>query len=228
MNLSVVSESADVINPRARAAMAESVTLADQCLREVRTISYLLHPRELDELGLESALSRYIDGFTQRSGIRVEVEVSPDLGRLPEDVETAVFRVVQECLTNIRIRNDHDLLFDISNLVSAAAPAGDDRPSAARSHRRLSRRSSTASPCPQYPSLSAYFTLSCHQQRSSKRISPQCQTGSLQVALSKTLRRSDSASCSKLIAPERFRYSPRTCRELIGNCALQTALYEWA
>jgi signal transduction histidine kinase len=101
MNLSVLSESAGLLNPRARAAMAESTALADRCLREVRTISYLLHPRELDELGLESALSRYIDGFTQRSGIRVEVEVLPELGRLPEDVETAIFRVVQECLTNI-------------------------------------------------------------------------------------------------------------------------------
>ncbi|HEV3196719.1 MAG TPA: MEDS domain-containing protein, partial [Bryobacteraceae bacterium] len=80
MNLSVVNEFADLLNPRARAAMAEAVNLADQCLQEVRTISYLLHPRELDELGLESALYRYIDGFTQRSGIPVEVEVSPDLG----------------------------------------------------------------------------------------------------------------------------------------------------
>ena len=83
--------------PRARAAMAESITLADQCLREIRTVSYLLHPPELDELGIESALSRYIDGFIQRSGIRVEFEVSPDLGRLPQAVETTFFRIVQEC-----------------------------------------------------------------------------------------------------------------------------------
>src|SRR6202030_480606 len=82
-------------------AMAESINLADQCLREIRTVSYLLHPPELDELGLESALSRYIDGFIQRSGIRVEFEVSPDLGRLPQAVETTLFRIVQECLTNI-------------------------------------------------------------------------------------------------------------------------------
>lgn len=101
MNLSVVSESADVLSPRAQAAMAEAVTLADRSLRELRTVSYLLHPRELDDLGLEYAVSRYVNGFTQRSGIRVEVEVSPNLGRLPQDAETAVFRVVQECLTNI-------------------------------------------------------------------------------------------------------------------------------
>jgi signal transduction histidine kinase len=101
MNLSVVSESADALSPRARAAMAEAVTLADQCLRELRTVSYLLHPRELDELGLAYALSRYVDGFIERSGIRVDVEVPPDLGRLPQEVETTVFRLVQECLTNI-------------------------------------------------------------------------------------------------------------------------------
>jgi len=101
MNLSVVGESADVLSPRAQAAMAEAVALADQCLRELRTVSYLLHPSELEELGLESALSRYIDGFIQRSGIPVEAEVSPGLGRLPPDVEMTVFRVVQECLTNI-------------------------------------------------------------------------------------------------------------------------------
>ncbi len=101
MNLSVLSESAGLLNPRARTAMAESTALADRCLREIRTVSYLLHPHELDELGLESALSRYIDGFIRRSGIQVEVEVPSDLGRLPQAVETAVFRIVQECLTNV-------------------------------------------------------------------------------------------------------------------------------
>jgi PAS domain S-box-containing protein len=101
MNLAVVNESAALLNPRTRAAMAEAVALADQCLREVRTVSYLLYPRELDDLGLEPALAGYIDGFIQRSGIRVEAEISPDVGRLPQDVETAVFRVVQECLANI-------------------------------------------------------------------------------------------------------------------------------
>ncbi|MGP0070877.1 MAG: ATP-binding protein [Bryobacteraceae bacterium] len=101
MNLSVLSESAGLLNPRARTAMAESAALADRCLREIRTVSYLLHPHELDELGLESALSRYIDGFIRRSGIQVEVEVPSDLGRVPQAVETAVFRIVQECLTNV-------------------------------------------------------------------------------------------------------------------------------
>ncbi len=101
MNLSVLNESADLANRRARAAMAESTALAERCLREIRTVSYLLHPPELDELGLKSALSRYVAGFIKRSGIKVEVEAAPDLGRLPQPVETAVFRIVQECLTNV-------------------------------------------------------------------------------------------------------------------------------
>ena len=101
MNLSVVNEWVGALNLRAQRALAECVTLADQCLREIRTVSYLLHPPDLDEFGLQSALARYIDGFVQRSGISVELEVSPDLGRLPQVVETAIFRVVQESLTNV-------------------------------------------------------------------------------------------------------------------------------
>lgn len=101
LNLSVVNESVGALNPRAQGALAECVTLGNQCLREIRTVSYLLHPPDLDELGLQSALVRYIDGFGQRSGINVELEVSTNLGRLPQEVETTIFRVVQESLTNI-------------------------------------------------------------------------------------------------------------------------------
>jgi signal transduction histidine kinase/DNA-binding NarL/FixJ family response regulator len=139
MNLSVLSESAGLLNPRARAAMAESTALADQCLREVRTVSYLLHPHELDELGLESALSRYIHGFIRRSGIQVEVEVPSDLGRVPQAMETAVFRVVQESLTNIRrhagsatarvrlLRSPSNLVLEVSDAgrgIGDGAPSG--------------------------------------------------------------------------------------------------------
>lgn len=133
MNLSVVNESIDVLNSRAQAAMAEAVTLTDRCLREVRTVSYLLYPRELDDLGLESAVSRYIDGFTQRSGIPVEVRASPDLGRLPEDVEVTVFRVVQECLTNIHRHSGSStarlsLIRGPANLVLEVEDAGQGIP----------------------------------------------------------------------------------------------------
>jgi PAS domain S-box-containing protein len=130
MNLSVLSESAGVLNPRAQEAVAESAALADQCLREIRTVSYLLHPPELDEPGLRYALSRYIDGFIQRSGIRVEIEVPPDLGRLPRLIETTVFRIVQESLTNIHRHSGSDtarvrLAKDPSNLVLEVEDAGD-------------------------------------------------------------------------------------------------------
>jgi uncharacterized protein (TIGR00290 family)/PAS domain S-box-containing protein len=129
MNLSVVSESSDLVNPRARRAIGESLALADECLREIRTVAYLLHPQELDELGLQSALARYVDGFVQRSGVDVELEVSADLGRLPQEAETAIFRIVQECLANIhrhsgsRIASVH-LLRRASEIVLEVADAG--------------------------------------------------------------------------------------------------------
>jgi PAS domain S-box-containing protein len=101
INLSVVNESAGALEPRAQRALAESRNLADRCVREIRTVSYLLHPPELDGLGLQSALTSYVDGFAQRSGIQVDLDVAPDLGRLPQEVETALFRMVQEALSNI-------------------------------------------------------------------------------------------------------------------------------
>jgi signal transduction histidine kinase len=67
----------------------------------IRTISYLLHPPLLDERGLSSALPWYVEGFSGRSSIKVDLELPDDLGRLSRDSEIAIFRVVQECLTNI-------------------------------------------------------------------------------------------------------------------------------
>jgi signal transduction histidine kinase len=81
--------------------IAEARGMADQCLSEIRTISYLLHPPLLDEVGLVSALSWYTEGFSERSGISVELKVPRDLGRLPSEAETAIFRVVQQALANI-------------------------------------------------------------------------------------------------------------------------------
>jgi signal transduction histidine kinase len=67
----------------------------------MRTLSYLLHPPLLDEDGLPSALAWYADGFAERSGIKIDLKVSPNFGRLPQEVETTLFRVVQESLTNV-------------------------------------------------------------------------------------------------------------------------------
>lgn len=78
-----------------------AVDLADDAVREVRTLSYLMHPPMLDEAGLGSALRWYAKGFAERSGIAIIVDIAPDLGRHGRELETTVFRIVQEALTNV-------------------------------------------------------------------------------------------------------------------------------
>jgi signal transduction histidine kinase len=82
--------------------LAESRKLCDQALQEIRTLSYLLHPPMLDQAGLAGAISWYVQGFIKRSGIKIEMLPAREVGRLPSEIETALFRVVQESLTNIR------------------------------------------------------------------------------------------------------------------------------
>jgi signal transduction histidine kinase len=81
--------------------LSDSMAMVEQCNREIRTISHLLHPPLLDELGLRRALQNYIEGFAGRSAIVTTLDAAPDLGRLPAAIETALFRVVQESLGNI-------------------------------------------------------------------------------------------------------------------------------
>jgi signal transduction histidine kinase len=81
--------------------LQESVSLCDRVIKELRTLSYLLHPPLLDEAGLIPALRWFVRGFIQRSGVQVELLVMEDIGRLAIDAEIALFRVVQECLTNV-------------------------------------------------------------------------------------------------------------------------------
>jgi signal transduction histidine kinase len=78
-----------------------SIQLVDELSQDLRTISHLLHPPLLDEAGLASALQWFVEGFAERSRIPVDLKLAPDLGRLAPDLETTIFRVVQECLTNI-------------------------------------------------------------------------------------------------------------------------------
>jgi PAS domain S-box-containing protein len=85
-----------------RKLASQCQALADQCTRDVRTLSYLLHPPMLDEAGLEDAIRHYAGGFAERTGIEVELEISPRLGRMKPHVELALFRVIQESLTNIQ------------------------------------------------------------------------------------------------------------------------------
>ncbi len=100
MNLSTVRTDIEQLT-KTMAALTDSEGIVQDMVTEVRTISHLLHPPLLDELGLSSALRWYVDGFSQRSRIQVNLDMPEDFGRLPADQETAIFRVVQECLTNI-------------------------------------------------------------------------------------------------------------------------------
>ena len=101
MNLSYLGRDTSSWDERGRNAVAESKELVDNSLKEVRTLSHLLHPPMLDDVGLVAAIRWYANGFSQRSSIQVELNLPADLPRLPTELETAVFRVVQESLTNI-------------------------------------------------------------------------------------------------------------------------------
>jgi PAS domain S-box-containing protein len=101
MNIGVVKKEAHKLSPAAAKCVAENAELLEQVSKEIRTISYLLHPPLLDEAGLAAALQWYVIGFAERSQIKVELDVPADLGRLPSDTEIAVFRVIQQCLSNI-------------------------------------------------------------------------------------------------------------------------------
>jgi PAS domain S-box-containing protein len=82
-------------------AMRESQELVRQLSKEIRTLSYLLHPPLLDENGLSGAIEWFIQGLVERSGLKIVLSIPKDFGRLPGDVEVTIFRIVQECLTNI-------------------------------------------------------------------------------------------------------------------------------
>jgi signal transduction histidine kinase len=100
MNLAAVGTDLEHLIKTAN-TVTDSAALVQDLSREVRTISHLLHPPLLDEAGLASALRWYVEGFAQRSKIKVDLEFPADFGRLSRESETAIFRTVQECLTNI-------------------------------------------------------------------------------------------------------------------------------
>lgn len=100
MNLGQLARSPN-LNQRELAVAIDTKSLANDVSDQVRTISYLLHPPLLDDMGLPAALKWYVDGFSKRSGIRTHLELSRDFDRLPADCEIAIFRIVQETLTNV-------------------------------------------------------------------------------------------------------------------------------
>ena len=101
MNLASIQRESDRLSEEAARACQESLELVREMSKELRTMSHLLHPPLLDEAGLPSAIQWFVQGFAERSKIPVDLDLSPDLGRLSNEVETAIFRIVQEALTNI-------------------------------------------------------------------------------------------------------------------------------
>jgi PAS domain S-box-containing protein len=101
MCLSMVEREKGKLGERAVRNLTDATRLVRELSQEVRTISHLLHPPLLDEAGLESALRWFVEGFAQRSGVNVDLDLAPELGRLSKEMEIAIFRIVQESLANV-------------------------------------------------------------------------------------------------------------------------------
>jgi len=112
MNLAMLGKSVP-----GNAIVAECLKLLDQAMTETRTISHLLHPPLLDETGFGSAAKWYVEGFAKRSGVQTGLDMPEDLGRLPSSLELALFRVLQESLTNVH-RHSKSKKADVSLRVS--------------------------------------------------------------------------------------------------------------
>jgi signal transduction histidine kinase len=103
LNLSQVQNATLSLDQRTKDKLTESLIFGEQALKDIRTLSYVLHPPLLDQAGLVTALKWYVRGFSERSGVHVTFSEEGVNGhRLPPDVEYALFRIVQESLTNIR------------------------------------------------------------------------------------------------------------------------------
>jgi PAS domain S-box-containing protein len=123
-----------------RPFVADALQAVSECSKEIRTVSYLLHPPTLDFAGLRSAIQWYTQGFSERSGISVDLEISPSLDRLPQDLELTIYRVVQESLTNIHrhsgskwagiglLQKRDQLTLEIADKGKGMAPVSPDNP----------------------------------------------------------------------------------------------------
>ena len=102
LNLAQVARGSTALDEKSRHAISEARRVLQEMSQEIRTLSYLLHPPMLDELGLTSAIKEYAAGFGERSGIKLDVDLQAGFGRLSQEAETALFRIVQESLSNIQ------------------------------------------------------------------------------------------------------------------------------
>jgi len=101
MNLTRIENQTQDSPQNLRNLVEDTTALAEQTSREIRTLSYLLHPPLLEESGLVAAVTWFVKGFSQRSGIEAKVTVSAEFERLDPEIEMTLFRIVQEGLTNI-------------------------------------------------------------------------------------------------------------------------------
>ncbi|HEY8715856.1 MAG TPA: sensor histidine kinase, partial [Candidatus Acidoferrum sp.] len=101
MNMGSIAQKSAQLDAEVLKSVRDSEDLIQQLAREIRTMSYLLHPPLLDENGLAEALRWYIVGLMERNDVAIELDISPEFGRLANDVELAAFRIVQEALSNI-------------------------------------------------------------------------------------------------------------------------------
>lgn len=102
MDLDLIAKETGMLSLKSRTALFECLTLAHQTLKELRTFSYLLHPPVLDDLGVIAVLRAFVEGFSQRSGIKVDCDLPDSFPRMPKDWESALFHVVQEGLSNVQ------------------------------------------------------------------------------------------------------------------------------
>jgi signal transduction histidine kinase len=127
MNIAALQLQAAKLDGEGVKALAENAMMVDQISSEIRTISHLLHPPLLDAAGLASALRWYVEGFSERSKIKVDLEIPAKVNRMSDEMEIAVFRMVQECLTNIHRHSgsktavirvcaqDHEILVEVQD-----------------------------------------------------------------------------------------------------------------
>jgi signal transduction histidine kinase len=101
MNLDLIGRESNKLSSQSVQALADNGSMVREVMQSIRTISHLLHPPLLDEAGLPSALQWYVDEFSKRSGIRVDLDCEDSTDRLPSEMETAIFRIIQECLGNV-------------------------------------------------------------------------------------------------------------------------------